>query len=181
MGSIFRYDEIGLPVGHAYPELQFQPTIGVIVARTRSLDFKSPVTNYRLSARHKNEAKYHPICDMDDSKSVLSFAVCLAKPVLYFSVHEVADGGNRWEGLYRHCLETEETVCIINYRQFSPASSEDWQWISDLYSVTTDGLRVFCQTCKVPKIGGKVQFSLSEFCTISLSHSVVCEMADPCA
>ena len=38
MGGPYKYSEIGLPIGHAYPESHFQSAIGVIVVRTRSPD-----------------------------------------------------------------------------------------------------------------------------------------------
>ena len=179
MGTWEGFEDIGLPVRHAYPEVQFQPTIETIVVRTRLLSNETPINIYRLSARHKSESKYHPICEMDDSKSVISFAVCLTNPILYYSVHEFWDGHNRWDGLYRHCLETGKTDCVIRRSQFSPTTSEYWQWIWALYSVSQDGTKVICQSCKVPKKGGKGQYSISEFCTISLELSILCDMAGP--
>jgi hypothetical protein len=179
MGTWYGFEEIGLPLCHAYPEVQFQPTIETIVVRTRLLNYETPINIYRLSARHKSDASYHPICEMDDSKSVFSFVVCLTQPVLYYSVHEMSDGGSNWEGLYRHSLETAKTDCVIRRSQFSPATSEYWQWISNLYSVSPDGDKVICQSCKVPKKGGRGQYSISEFCTISLELVVLCVMAGP--
>jgi hypothetical protein len=179
MGAWYNFEEIGLPVGHAYPEVQFQPTAETIVVRTRLRTNETPIEIYRLSARHKSESKYHPICEMDDSKSVISFAVCLTKPILYYSVHEFSDGQNHWEGLYRHCLETGKTDCVIRLSKFSPTTSEYWQWISALYSISQDGTKVICQSCKVPKKGGNVQYSISEFCTITLELLILCDMAGP--
>lgn len=94
MGIWYNFEEIGLPHGHAYPELQYQPTVEMIVARTRCPRPESPIDIYRLSARHKDDIGYHPICELDDSKSVFSFSVCLTRPVLYYSVHETSDGGS---------------------------------------------------------------------------------------
>lgn len=179
MDTGYGFEEIGLPVGHAYPEVQFQPTIGTLVVRTRLVNCETPVHIYRLSSRHKNEISYHPICDMDDSKSVMSFSVCLSVPVLYYSVFEMSDGGNNWEGLYRYNLETAKADCVIRRSQFSPPQSEYWHWISKLYSVSLDGNKVICQFGKLSKKGGRVQYSVAEFCTISLQLVVLCEMAGP--
>ena len=177
MGTWSGFEDIGLPVGHAYPEVQFQPAIETIVVRTRLRNNEAPIHIYRLSARHKTESTYHPICEMDDSQSVSSFAVCLTKPILYYTVSEFSDGHNYWEGLYRHSLETGITDCVIRRVQFSPTASEYWQWISALYSVSQDGTKVICQSLKVPKKGGRGQYSISEFCTISLELLILCDMA----
>lgn len=179
MGNWYNFEEIGLPEGHGCPEVQYQPTAETIVARTRLRDYETPINIYRLSARHKNDISYHPICEMDDSKSVFSFAVCLTQPLLYYSVNEMSDGGSNWEGLYRHSLDTAQTDCVIRRSQFSPLDSEYWQWISKLYSVSLDGNKVICQSGKLSKKGGKVQYSIAEFCTIGLELVVLCDMAGP--
>jgi len=179
MGTWYNFEEIGLPAGHAFPEVQFQPTAETIVVRTRLQTNETPIHIYRLSARHKTESKYHPICEMDDSLSVCSYVVCLTKPILYYTVDEFSAGHNYWEGLYRHSLETGMTDCVIRRGQFSPTTSEYWQWISALYSVSLDGTKVICQSLKVPKKGGKGQYSISKFCTISLELLILCDMDGP--
>jgi hypothetical protein len=71
------------------------------------------------------------------------------------------------------------TDCVIRRGQFSPTTSEYWQWISELYSVSLDGTKVIFQSLKVPKKGGKGQYSISKFCTISLELLILCDMDGP--
>lgn len=93
----------------------------------------------------------------------------------------MSEGGSNWEGLYRHSLENAKTDCVIRRSQFSPIECEYWQWISKLYSVSLDGNKVICQFGKVSKKGGNAQYSIAEFCTISLELVVLCDMAGPFA
>lgn len=158
------FSEIGLPEGHAFPELSYHAPTGFLVAHTRPLD--SALPSRRLSARRVTEPRYRPVGDFPPAISVESYAASFSLPVLYFLTYEWSEYpngpvGGHWDALYRFNLETRQSEVVARRGEVIPPNRYKSAWLSALFSVGADGCTIFC---KAALEGAEVtDYCLSEF------------------
>jgi hypothetical protein len=159
------FKDIGLPDGHAFPELAYHRPTGTVVVHTRPRESLLPA--HRLSIRRVNESRYSPIGDFSPAISVSSFAVCPTLPLLYFitsawSEHENGPPGGSWEALYRFTLDTRESEVIARRGNLIAPEGYRSAWLSELFSVSDDGGTLFCKAA-LSREGGSIDYCLCEF------------------
>src|SRR6266550_511937 len=133
--------EIGLPEGHAFPELGYHAPTNSIIARTRPLDARLP--SRRLSMRRTTESHYRPVCDFPPSISVDSFVTSPSLPTLYFLTYvwsEHSDGpvGCDWDALYRFNLDTGHSEAVAQKGELILPDGYESAWLCNLHSVSAD-------------------------------------------
>jgi hypothetical protein len=158
------FKEIGLPDGHAFPELAYHCPTGTVIAHTRPRESRLP--SHRLSMRLVKDSRYSPIGDFSPAISVSSFAVCPTLPLLYFitstwSEHENGPPGGCWEALYRFTLDTRESEVIARRGDLIAPEGYQSAWLSELLSVSGDGGTLFCKAALCSN-GRPIDYCLSE-------------------
>jgi hypothetical protein len=140
------FSDIGLPDGHAFPELVYHHATGSIVAHTRPRESRLP--SHRLSIRTASESRYRVIGDFPPAISVASFAICQTQPLLYFVTFcwSERDGhvGGDWDALYRFALDTRQSEVVARRGELMPPEHYHTAWLTRLHSIADDGSRVFC-------------------------------------
>jgi len=158
------FEEIGLPEGHAFPELAYHHPTGAVIAHTRPRESRLP--GHRLFIRGVKESRYSLIGEFPPAISVSSFAVCPILPLLYFitfswSEFENGPPGGFWEALYQFTLDTRKSD-VIARRGELVADGYQSAWLSELLSVSDDGGTVFCKAA-LCRVGQPIDYCLSEF------------------
>ena len=157
------FSDIGLPDGHAFPELVYHHPTGSIVAHTRPRESRLP--SYRLSIRTASESRYRVVGDFPPTISIASFAVCQTRPLLYFVTFSWSerDGqvGGDWDALYRFTLDTRKSEVVARRGELIPPDHYHTAWLTRLHSTADDGSRVFCTAAL--RIGeGPIDYCLCE-------------------
>ncbi len=158
-----KFQKVGLPEGHAYPELAYHLPTGSILAHTRPVEPGLP--GRRLSLWRVAETRYHPIGDFALSISVESFVLHPQLPLLYFityvwSEHSNGPTGGNWEAL--HCFNLNTFQCEIVARRGELIPPDDYckAWLNELFLVGDDGNTLFCKAGL--RNGEPVQYCLSK-------------------
>ena len=142
------FEEIGLPKGHAYPELAYHPPTGSMVVHTRPL--KSSLPCRRISLMGVNSKRYQPIADFPSSISVEGYLLHPRLPLLYLITYSwsmflgKAPGGD-WDALYRFNLETGKSEILASKGSLVPSNGYPRVWLNQLLSVSDDGETLFCR------------------------------------
>lgn len=142
------FEEVGLPVGHAFPMLAYHEPTRSLIAHTRPV--KSELPAKRLSFRRVVDPCYQPIGSFPESISIESAVLDPVSPLLYFvtfewHMREEGPGGD-WEGLYRFDLEQHRCDRIAD-RNSLDALEGGWKTdISELLAVANDGKALICMS-----------------------------------
>jgi hypothetical protein len=156
------FNDVGLPDGHAYPELAYHQPTGSIIAHTRPRDSRLP--GHRLSIRRVSESRYSVIGDFPSSISVSSFALSPALPILYFITFTWSDRnghvGGDWDALHRFTLDTHQSEIVARRGELVPPDHYRVAWLSELFSVSADGRTLFCKAALQRE--GSIDYCLSE-------------------
>lgn len=142
------FSDVGLPEGHAYPELAYHAPTNSIIVHTRPLDSVLPIR--RLSVRRASESRYRLIGEFPPSVSVESFVLSVTQPVLYLLTctwSEYPDGppGGSWGDLYRFNLETGQNEVVARRGELMPEAPHHPPWLTELISISGDDCKVFCK------------------------------------
>ena len=142
------FGDVGLPEGHAYPELAYHAPTNSIIVHTRPLDSVLPIR--RLSIRRTSEFRYRLMDEFPPSVSVESFVLSVTQPVLYLLTYtwsEYPNGppGGSWEALYRFNLETGMSEVIVRHGELMPESPHRPPWLNKLISISADDCKLFCK------------------------------------
>jgi len=168
------FSDVGLPDGHAFPELAYHQPTGSIIAHTRPRQSRLP--SHRLSIRRVNETRYTAIGDFSPSISVSSFALSSLLPILYFitfgwSDHNGTVGGD-WDALYRFTLDTRRCDLVARRSELIPPDHYRSAWLSELFSVSEDGNTLFCKAA-LQREEGPIDYCLSELSMPSLRLAAI--------
>jgi hypothetical protein len=169
------FSDVGLPDGHAFPELAYHQPTGSIIAHTRPRESRLP--SHRLSIRRVNEARYSVIGDFPPSISVSSFALSSVLPILYFITFSWSDhGGNvggDWDALYRFSLDTHQCEVVARRGELVPPDHYRSAWLSELFSVNEDGRSLFCKAALQRAGEAPIDYCLSELSIADLRLAVI--------
>lgn len=156
------FDDVGLPDGHAFPELAYHQPTGSIIAHTRPRESRLP--SHRLSIRRVSESRYTVIGDFPPSISVSSFALSPTLPILYFITFAWSDHngnvGGDWDALHRFTLDTHQSEIVARRGELVPPDHYRFAWLSELFSVSADGRTLFCKAALQRE--GPIDYCLSE-------------------
>ena len=160
--SLPSYSEIGLPDGHASPELAYHRPTGSIIAHTRPRESRLP--SKRLSIRHVAETRYTAIGDFPPSISASSFALSPSQPIIYFVTDVWSDengtvGGN-WDALHRYNVDTRQIEIVAHRGDLAPPDHYRCAWLSELFSVSEDDRILFCKAALQRE--GPIDYCLTE-------------------
>lgn len=176
------FERIGLPKGHAYPQLAYHSPTGLVIAHTQPVN--SPLPRRRLSLKRVNGMSYRPIADFPPSVSVESFLLHPQLPFLYFITYvwsKPVNGpvGGDWDALYRYSLNSRK--CKIAARRGELVLPDGYRqaWLCELLSTTTDGKTLFC---KAGLHNGKlVDYCLCQLSIAGREISVIAKLKTPFA
>jgi hypothetical protein len=157
------FNDIGLPDGHAFPQLAYHHSTGTIIAHTRPLRSRPP--SQRLSTRRVNEPRYTVVGDFPPTISISSFVLSPTLPLLYFITErwrEVGDTvGGDWEGLHTFSLDTQQCDRVIQPGELMAQAPYKRAWLVGLLSVAQHGQSFFCRAA-LERESGAVAYWLSE-------------------
>jgi hypothetical protein len=157
------FSDIGLPDGHAFPELAYHQPTSSIIAYTHLREPKLPSS--RRSIRKANESRYSAIGEFPSTISVAGFAVCPTRPWLYFVTFSSSelDGrvGGDWDALYRFDLDKRKSETVAQRGELIPPDHYHTAWLTRLHSISHDGSRLFC-TAALHRSEGPIDYCLSE-------------------
>jgi hypothetical protein len=176
------FERIGLPQGHAYPEMAFHSPTGSVIVQTRAR--KSPLPGFRLSWKRLNGTFYRPIADFPPSVSMQNFVLHPRLPLLYFityvwSEHVNGEAGGDWEALYRFNLNTRNCRVVARRGQLVLPDGCRRAWLCELLSASNDGKTLFCKAGF--HYARRIQYCLSKLSLADGKISVLAKMKTPFA
>jgi len=176
------FEKIGLPRGHAYPELAFHSPTGSVIVHSRPL--ASPLPGRRLSLKRTNGTFYRPIGDFPQSVSTENFLLHPQLPLLYFityiwSKHVDGPVGGDWDALYRFNLNTRKCKIVARRGELVLPDGYRRAWLCKLLSASNDGKTLFCMAGL--HSARLVHYCLSKLSLVDRKISVVSKLKTPFA
>ena len=141
------FEEIGLPKGHAYPELAYHPPTGSMIVHTRPLKSSLPCRRISLSVNGK---RYRQIANFPPSISVEDYLLHPKLPLLYLITYSWSmflgkTPGGDWDALYRFNLETGKSETLASKGSLASPNDYPRVWLNQLLSVSDDGEALYCR------------------------------------
>ena len=174
------FGKIGLPKGHAYPQLAYHPPTGFVIVHTKPVE--SPLPCRRLSLKRVKGTRYRPIADFPPSISVKKFLLHPRLPLLYFityvwSEHVNGPVGGDWDALYCFNLNTRKTKIVARRGELVLPDGYRRAWLCELLSASADGKTLFCKAGF--HNGEPVHYCLSKFSIVDRTITIIAKLKTP--
>ncbi len=139
------FAEVGLPAGHAFPELAYHPAARSVIVLTCPPRDELPYR--RLSIRGIAEREYRPPVSLAEDQSVSSFVCNNTSSRIFFITTlvrkvETSHGAaysSEWDALHRYDISIRKHEVIARRGELHVAAGHSSAWLNDRLGISDDG------------------------------------------